>query len=126
MDPVPGSDPESREALSLARRIVELAADKLASDIVLLDIRKVSPIADYFVICTTTSERQTTALLRDLTDQLVEEQGRKPLHTESRADSGWVLLDFGDVIVHIFSPSQRAFYQLEELWSEATPVVRMQ
>jgi ribosome-associated protein len=86
----------------------------------------VSPIADYFVICTAGSERQTAAILRDLSDKLVEESGRKPLHTEGQADSGWVLLDYGDVIVHIFSPSQRAFYGLEELWSSATPVVRIQ
>jgi ribosome-associated protein len=122
----PGTDPETAEALRLARRIVDLAADKLASDIVLLDIRAVSPIADYFVICTAGSERQTSAILRDLSDKLVEELGRKPLHTEGQADSGWVLLDYGDVILHIFSPAQRAFYDLEELWSAATPVVRMQ
>src|SRR5262249_24740705 len=111
----PGTDPETAEALRLARRIVDLAADKLASDIVLLDIRAVSPIADYFVICTAGSERQTSASLRALSDKLVDELGRKPLHAEGQADSGWVLLDYGDVILHIFSPTQRAFYDLEEL-----------
>ncbi len=117
---------ETAEALGLARRIVDLVSDKLASDIVLLDIRGVSLIADYFVICTAGSERQTSAILKDLSEKLLEEFGRKPLHTEGKGDSGWVLLDYGDVIVHIFSPAQRSFYNLEQLWASATPVVRLQ
>ena len=117
---------ESAEALSLARRIVDLASDKQASDILLLDIRGVSLIADYFVICSAGSERQTAAILKDLSERLLEEFGRKPLHTEGAADSGWVLLDYGDVIVHVFSASQRTFYNLEQLWSAATPIVRLQ
>jgi ribosome-associated protein len=124
---VPPPDGEAAEALTLARRIVDVLSDKQASDIVLLDIRGVSLIADYFVLCTAGSERQTTAILRDLSDKLVQEQpGRKPLHTEGAADSGWVLLDYGDVIVHVFSATQRAFYNLEQLWAAATPIVRLQ
>src|SRR5579864_875407 len=122
----PSPAPESAEALRLARRIVDLASDKQASDIVLLDIRGISLIADYFVICTAGSERQTAAILKDLGEKVLEEFRRKPLHTEGAADSGWVLLDYGDVIVHIFSPSQRSFYDLEQLWAAATPVVRLQ
>src|SRR5437762_8844677 len=117
---------DSAEALSLARRIVDLAFDKQASEIVLLDIRGVSLIADYFVICTAGSERQAAAILKDLGEKLLEEFGRKPLHTEGKPDSGWVLLDFGDVIVHVFSAEQRAFYNLEDLWAAATPLVRLQ
>jgi ribosome-associated protein len=124
--PADHDNSEAAEALSLARRIVDLASDKQASDILLLDIRGVSLIADYFVICSAGSERQTTAILKDLSERLLEEFGRKPLHTEGAADSGWVLLDFGDVIVHVFSAAQRAFYNLEQLWSAATPIVRLQ
>jgi ribosome-associated protein len=126
--PEPGSNSaqDSAEALRLARRIVDLASDKQASDIVLLDIRGISLIADYFVICTAGSERQTAAILKDLGEKVLEEFRRKPLHTEGAADSGWVLLDYGDVIVHVFSPSQRSFYNLEQLWAAATPVVRLQ
>jgi ribosome-associated protein len=120
------SAPDSAEALSLARRIVDLASDKQASDIVLLDIRGISLIADYFVICTASSERQAGAILKDVGEKVIEEFGRKPLHTEGKPDSGWVLLDYGDVIVHVFSPPQRSFYNLEQLWSAATPVVRLQ
>ena len=112
--------------MSLARRIVDLASDKQASDIVLLDIRGISLIADYFVICTVGSERQAGAILKDIGEKVLEEFGRKPLHTEGKPDSGWVLLDYGDVIVHVFSQSQRAFYNLEQLWSAATPIVRLQ
>jgi ribosome-associated protein len=110
----------------LARRIVDLAADKQAADIALLDIRGISLIADYFVICTAGSERQASAILKDLGEKLIEEFGRKPLHTEGKPDSGWVLLDYGDVILHVFSPSQRQFYNLEQLWAAATPIVRVQ
>lgn len=118
--------PASAEALSLARRIVDLASDKQANDIVLLDIRGISLIADYFVICTVGSERQAGAILKDIGEKILEEFDRKPLHTEGKPDSGWVLLDYGDVIVHVFSPAQRAFYNLEQLWSAATPIVRLQ
>jgi ribosome-associated protein len=124
----PAATAESAEALGLARRIVDLASDKQASDILLLDIRGVSLIADYFVICTAGSERQTAAILKDLREQIEEDPmpGRKALHAEGNTDSGWVLLDYGDVIVHIFSAAQRAFYNLEQLWAAATPVVRLQ
>lgn len=116
----------SAEALELARRVLDLLADKQASDVVLLDIRDVSPIADYFVLCTAGTERQTAAILKDLSERVLEEFHRKPLHSEGGADSGWVLLDYGDVVVHIFSPTQRAYYQLDELWATARPVVRLQ
>ncbi|MCA1646809.1 MAG: ribosome silencing factor [Chloroflexi bacterium] len=122
----PPATPDSADALDLARRIVDLSLDKQASDIVLLDIRGVSLIADYFVIATAGSERQATAILKDLSEKLLEEFSRKPLHTEGKPDSGWVLLDYGDVIVHVFSPTQRGFYNLEQLWAAATPIVRLQ
>ena len=111
---------------ALARRIVELASDKQASDIVLLDIRSMSAVADYFVICTTMSERQMTAVVRDVADQLREEGGSRPLRVEGKATSGWVLVDYGDVVLHVFGAEQRSFYQLEALWSAAVPLVRMQ
>jgi ribosome-associated protein len=104
---------------------VDLASDKLASDILLLDIHDVSTIADYFVIATAGSERQTTAIVKDVTEKVQEEYHRKPLNPRGDA-SGWVLLDYGDVVVHLFSPEQREFYNLEELWSAATPIVRLQ
>lgn len=116
----------SLEAQALARRIVEIASDKQASDIVLLDIRPIATVADYFVVLSTASERQLTAVVRDIEQSLRNDDGVRPLRIEGRATSGWVLMDFGDVVVHVFSAEQRGFYQLEELWSAAIPLVRMQ
>jgi ribosome-associated protein len=116
----------SLEALDLAKRVVDLAEDKQASDIVLLDIRPISPVADYFVICSGNSERQLSALTRDIAGTLKKEAQLTPLHSEGDPASGWVLLDYGDVVVHFFAPAEREYYRLEELWSAAPPVVRIQ
>jgi ribosome-associated protein len=116
----------SLEAQALARRIVEIASDKLATDIVLLDIRPIATVADYFVVASTSSDRQMQAVVRDLEQTLRNDDGVRPLRVEGQASSGWVLIDFGDVVVHLFSVEQRSFYRLEELWAAAVPLVRMQ
>ena len=116
----------SLEAQALARRIVEIASDKLATDIVLLDIRPIATVADYFVVASTASDRQMQAVVRDLEQTLRNDDGVRPLRVEGQASSGWVLIDYGDVVVHLFSAEQRSFYRLEELWSAAVPLVRMQ
>jgi len=92
---------------------------------VLLDIRAVASFADYFVIATAENPRQMRALVGTLTRDLRSE-GVRAAHQEGEADSGWVLLDYGETIVHLFSPELRKYYALEELWQEATPVVRIQ
>lgn len=112
-------------ASELAHTIVNLLDDKQAENILLLDINSISPLADYFVIATATSERQSQAL----TDTLVEElrtQGVRPLFVEGERVSGWQLVDYGTVIVHLFSAEKRDFYRLEELWKDAQVVVRVQ
>ena len=109
----------------LARRIVEIASDKQATDVVMLDLRDVSIIADYFVLFSGTSERQLKALTDSIVEDLAKEEKVKPLRTEGLAESGWILLDFGGVVVHIFSPEARSFYRLEKLWSKAVPVLRI-
>jgi len=91
----------------------------------MLDIRHLTTIADYFVVCTAASERQ----LKAVTDAVLETVGKAgvdALHTEGVGESGWVLLDYGSVIVHIFAPAERQYYRLERLWSAATPVLRVQ
>lgn len=90
----------------------------------MLDMREVTYLADYYVLCDGTSKRQIDAITNDLLENLKKE-GSLPAVREGNADSGWVLLDFGSVVTHIFSPEQRAYYQLEELWREAPIVVRM-
>ena len=104
---------------------MEAASDKQASDIVLLDIRGVCSFADYFVICSGESERQIKAIY-DEVEHALKKEGILPYHCEGALDSGWLLLDFGDVIVHIFAPLERGYYQLDELWHGATPVVTIQ
>lgn len=103
---------------------MDVASDKQASNVVMLDMREVCSFSDYFVISSGESERQIKAIGEEI-EKALQEGGVTPHHREGTADSGWVLLDFSSVIVHIFSPTQREFYQLEELWSQATPVIRI-
>ena len=109
----------------LSRKIIEVLSDKQAEDILLLDIRDVASFADYFVIASAPSARQIQAIL-DGIDESLHQDGVSPMGREGEADSGWVLLDYGDVIVHLFAPEEREYYDLEGLWYTATPVVRIQ
>ena len=114
-----------RSALDIARRIVELAEDKKAADIVLLDLTGLTTIADNFVICSAGSERQLDAIADGITEGLRAE-GMRPIGREGLAASHWVLLDFGSTIVHIFTPPERDFYGLEKHWAEAKTILRVQ
>jgi ribosome-associated protein len=109
----------------LARAAADIAYDKKASDVLLLDIGELTTIADYFVICNGNNTRQIQAISDAIEDEL-KKQGARMLHREGIADSGWLILDFGDVIVHIFGPKEREYYRLERLWSEAKTVVYLQ
>jgi ribosome-associated protein len=104
---------------------VEAASYKLAMDILLLDTRGVCSFADYFVICTGDSARQVQAIF-DEVEHVLKREGIRPHHSEGNLESGWLLLDFGDVIVHIFAAAEREYYQLDDLWSKAVPVLRIQ
>lgn len=112
-------------ALDLARRIVELAEGKKAADIVLLDLTGLTTVADYFVIASGGSERQLDAIadgiISGMRDEKIHAYGR-----EGTAASHWVLVDFGSVIVHVFTPPERDYYQLERHWSEAKTILRLQ
>lgn len=111
--------------LDVARAAVEAAEDKKAADIVLLDVTGLTSIADYFVICSGGSERQLAAIAEGISER-VEGLGVKPYAREGSALSHWLLVDLGSVIVHVFAPPERDFYQLERLWAEAKTVVRVQ
>ena len=119
------ADRAEQPPLDLARRIVELAEDKKAADIVLLDLTGLTTLADYFVICSAGSERQLDAIGDGIVEGLRAE-GTRPIGREGLAASHWVLLDYGSVIVHVFTPPERDFYQLERHWSEAKTVLRVQ
>ena len=105
--------------------MVEAAGDKQAADIVLLDAREVCSFADYFVICSGETNRQIKAIY-DEVEHTLKKEGILPHHHEGTVDSGWLLLDFGDVIVHIFAIFERDYYQLDKLWSQASTVIRIQ
>jgi ribosome-associated protein len=113
------------EAVELARKAVEAASDKQADDIVMLDMREVCTFADYFVVCSGGSERQVKAIA-DAIDEALSSEGAKNCRSEGGIESGWLLMDYGDVIIHIFDSTQCEYYKLEKLWSKATPLVRIE
>ena len=123
--PAAPARPIDRSAIELARRIVELAEDKKAADIALLDLTGLTTLADCFVICSGGSERQLDAIADGIVEGLRAEKVR-PIGREGTAASHWVLVDFGDVVVHVFTPPERDFYQLERHWSEAKTILRVQ
>ena len=95
------------------------ASDKRATDIVAMDVAELLVVTDYFVICTANTDIQARAVAEEVEDRLREEHGVKPMGREGVAEGKWVLLDFGDVVFHVFQPEERAFYRLEKLWGEA-------
>ncbi len=111
--------------LEVARLVVDAAEDKKAADIVLLDVSELTSMADYFVICSGGSERQLAAIGDGIIEKLRSE-GVRPIGREGGANSHWTLVDFGAVIVHVFAPPERDFYQLERYWSKAKTVLRVQ
>ena len=94
------------------------ALDKKASDVVILDLRKSSSIVDYFLIASGTNQRQIVAIAEALRERFRAQQ-RKPLHVEGYPRQEWILLDYGDFVVHVFTERQRAFYDIERLWGDA-------
>jgi len=109
----------------MARMIVTSLEDKKGEDILLLDIHEISDFADYFVICSGTSDR----MLQGLADGVLE-QVRKQYSIRGRVEGspqdGWVLVDYGDVVLHLFSPERRDYYRLEELWGLGKVLLRLQ
>ena len=103
---------------------MEIASDHKASNVVLLRTTELTTLADYFVIATGRAERQVAALAGSVTEEL-RAQGVRPLGVEGRSGARWILLDFGTVIVHLFTPEERERYGLEQLWSAAPAVVRL-
>lgn len=108
----------AQSGLSLARRLARICFDKKATGIVLLDMRKTKLLTDYFLLCSTESEKQSRAIAEECMAQLKEKGA--PLPTAAGLDSGgWVVLDSGSVVCHIFRKDLRQFYNLEGLWEEA-------
>jgi ribosome-associated protein len=107
---------EPREIALLA---AEAAEEKKATDVVVLDVAETLVITSYFVVATGTSDRQVRSIAEQVEDTLRETAGIKPIGREGEREGKWVLLDFADVVVHVFQPEERDFYRLEKLWSDA-------
>jgi ribosome-associated protein len=103
----------------IARRIADLLDDKKAVDIKALDVRGLANFADYFVFASGRSDRQTKALHDAIREGMKDHPGMLPVHTEGERERRWILLDYGDVIVHVMIPEVREYYRLEQLWSDA-------
>ncbi len=101
----------------LAAEIIELASDKKAIDVVELDVREVVGYTDYFIVCSGGTDRQTKAI-HDGIHQGLKARGVLPRRVEGLGEARWVLMDYLDVVVHVFTPDARAFYRLEQLWGE--------
>lgn len=111
------------EGLELARYIVDVVEDRKAEDIVLLDLRPDTVIADFFVLATGTSDRQLRALADYVREDIKENLREIPFSMEGTPESGWILMDYGTVIVHLFAAEQREYYDIEGLWSQVANVL---
>jgi ribosome-associated protein len=119
------SSPES-DSIVLARQCVWAAQDKKAHDPIILDLRDISTITDYLVICSAQSEPQLKAIANGVEAELKETLGRHPLAVDGFPTSQWIVMDYGDVMFHIFHEQKRGVYALEDLWSDAPQVSTLQ
>lgn len=110
------------DSKQLARIAAEAADDKKAEDVVIIDVAELLVVTDYFVIATGRNDRQVRSIAGEIEDQLREKTGIKPIGREGVQEGKWVLLDFADIVVHVFQPDERDFYRLERLWGDAPRV----
>jgi ribosome-associated protein len=109
-------------SLEQARRIAALAQEKLAEDVVILDMRPVCSFTDYFVIATGRNARQTAAIWDEVHGRMKNEQRLIPRTADGTKEGTWILADYLDVVLHVFTPEAREFYKLEDLWSDVPAV----
>jgi ribosome-associated protein len=103
----------------LAQRIAEIASDKVAQDIRIFDLREIVSYTDFFVICSGGTERQTKAIHDGIYQELKDDYGRLPRRVEGLTESRWILMDYLDAVIHVFTPDARSYYRLEQLWGDA-------
>jgi ribosome-associated protein len=104
---------------AIALAAAEAAREKQAADVVVLDVAELLSITDYFMICSTSSNRQLKTVIEAVEERVRRELDLRPVRREGEADAGWWLLDYVDVVVHVFGEEERAYYDLERLWSDA-------
>jgi ribosome-associated protein len=117
-----GSETGNLSSLELAMAAARSAHDNRGQQIVVLDLREVTPVFDYFVIVTGASRRQLHAISEDIDNHLEKDLGDKRMGIEGYSDSRWILLDYGSVVIHIFDEETRGYYSLEDLWTDAVRV----
>jgi len=108
--------------LEQARRIAALALEKLAEDVVILDMRPVCTFTDFFVICSGRNARQTGAIWDEVHERLKQEERLIPRTVDGMQEGSWILADYLDVVLHVFTPEARSYYQLEDLWNDVPEV----
>lgn len=111
----------TQESIALARAAADAAADKLATDIVAIDVSKYLVITDVFLLCTAANDRQVRAVV-DAVEERLRHLGEKPLRREGEKEGRWVLLDFGDIVVHVQMAEERVHYALERLWKDCPTI----
>lgn len=111
----------SAEAIELAQQAAEAAEDKLATDIVAIDVSQYLVITDVFLLCTAANDRQVRAVV-DAVEERLQRLGAKPLRREGEKEGRWVLLDFGDIVVHVQMAEERVHYALERLWKDCPTI----
>ncbi len=111
-------DTVDTDTKALARTLANTAIEKLATDVRLVDLRETVSYTDFFVVCTGANSRQTKAISEHVVDHMRELGHHRPRRRESDADGSWVLLDYVDVVLHVFTPEARSFYRLESLWGQ--------
>ena len=108
------------DSQALAEMAVEAIREKKGQDVMVLDLRQIpAAVTDFFVICSGTSTPQVEAIMESVDEFIKKNFGEDPLHIEGRENAEWILMDYVDLVVHIFKPEARAFYKLEDLWSDA-------
>lgn len=113
--------PATPEAIALAQAAAEAAADKLATDIVAIDVSQYLVITDVFLLCTAANDRQVKAVVDAIEERLAREDA-KPIRREGEKESRWVLLDYGDVVIHVQIAEERIHYALERLWKDCPEI----
>jgi ribosome-associated protein len=115
-------DPFRLTSLEQARLIAGLAQEKLAEEVVILDLRPVCAYTDFFVLCSGRNPRQTKAIVDEVRERLKQEHGMRPRSVEGQGQGDWIVVDYLDVVLHVFTPETRGYYGLEELWGDMPSV----
>lgn len=117
--PLPAGRADAVDSEQLAERIAQIASDRKAIDIRVLDLRGLVTYTDFFVVCSGNTERQTRAIHESVHQELKDSEGLLPRRVEGAREARWILIDYLDCVLHVFTPQEREFYRLENLWGDA-------